>query len=437
MELRGSSSAEKANVHDKIQPVCNDVVGQEVWFLPYLESPKSSKKLRNLLRIILASAALMLSAGSSAQAADSQFSVPSISSTIRQDNSAIRQIPFNSPAFETQFLPIPGFDRRYSAGEKFRLRALERLPARLTLDGNVESSFRYELNPFQFPTKGQIKSKIFPSPLDFFFADPEQQNQLLNLLTLVNKSDVAYRVIPNVTAGWMLTPRLKAFCNYFFIRDTFLGRDHALSSTSHSVAGGLHHDLPFAKRFTLSSDVQARELIVIDQPTIFDFLPSLTLSCALSPRTSVFANTLLQLRGRNYFRAPTKEIDPFYTLGISHQVGQWSITSSCLFVTNYRSGFLGKNSEIQQDPFAFIADTEISRPLSKRFPSLRGFARAEHIWNIHTNNSPGTSGYDFRLFWGTKMAVGKPSEYPFIDEIRRQLKAKEATASAPATGTSL
>ncbi|MBX9570550.1 MAG: hypothetical protein K2X77_16785 [Candidatus Obscuribacterales bacterium] len=393
------------------------------------------KRLRQLVLFLVLSFFASAAVLPEAKGADHFTATGTIAqNTITQGNFT-RQIPEFSPAFESQYVPVPGFDRRYSVGDRLRLNALERLPPRLTVDANCESSFRYELNPFQFPTKGQIKSKIFPTPDVFFNLDPATQNQLLDLLTLVNKSDVAYRVIPNLTVGWMLTPRLKAFSNYFFIKDTFLGRDHILSTNSHSISGGLHHDLPFKKRFTLSSDFQFRELFVKEADPLFDFLPSLTLSCAVTPRTSVFANTLLQLRGIKYFQAPTAEIDPFYTIGMSHQRGQWSLTSSLLLVTNYRSVFLGKNSEIQQDPFAFIYDTELSRPISKRFPSLRGFLRTEHIWNFHTNNSPGSSGYDFRLFWGAKMAVGKPSEYAFIDEIRRQLQLKEGIGAAPTSGT--
>lgn len=396
----------------------------------------SQEKLRRRLALISCLFCL-ISAGilPSASAADNFTATGTIAQNNITQGNFTRNIPAFSPAFESQYVPVPGFGGRYTAGERFRLNALEKLPPRLTVDANVESSFRYELNPFQFPTKGQIKSKIFPTPDVFFQLPPETQNQLLDLLTLVNKSDVAYRVIPNLTVGWMLTPRLKAFSNYFFIKDTFLGRDHILSTNSHSISGGLHHDLPFKKRFTLSSDFQFRELFVKEADPFFDFLPSLTLSCAVTPRTSVFANTLLQLRGIKYFQAPTAEIDPFYTIGMSHQRGDWTLTSSLLLVTNYRSPFLGKNSEIQQDPFAFIYDTELSRPISKRYPSLRGFMRTEHIWNIHTNQSPGTSGYDFRLFWGAKMAVGKPSEYAFIDEIRRQLQLKEGIGAAPTSGT--
>lgn len=337
--------------------------------------------------------------------------------------------PLTNPVFDAQFAPVPGFDRRYTSGERMRLNALGKLPARLVLDANVESSFRYELNPFQFPGKRTIKRKFFPSQQDFFLLDPSQQSQLMDLLNTVNKDDVAFRVIPNVTAGWMLTPRTKIFANYFFIRDTFLGQDHQLSTTSHSVSGGIHNDRTLGKRFTLSTDCQFRELFVEKQQPLFDFLPSITLGCQVTPRTSVFASGLLQLRGTKYFAAPTVEIDPFYTLGVTHQRGPWTFSSSGLFVTNYRSPFLGPVAQVNQDPFAFILDSEISRPISRRVPSLRGFVRAEHIFNLNTQSTPGSAGYDFRLFWGARMAVGKQSEYAFIKEIERQLREKEGGQS--------
>ena len=66
------------------------------------------------------------------------------------------------------------------------------------------------------------------------------------------------------------------------------------------------------------------------------FLPNLTLSHVINPRHIVFASTLLQLRGGDYFIAPTREIDPFYTIGYIYNKKSWTFIAEDTLVTNFR-----------------------------------------------------------------------------------------------------
>ena len=67
-----------------------------------------------------------------------------------------------------------------------------------------------------------------------------------------------------------------------------------------------------------------------------------------------------------------------------------------------------------------IADFEVNHPLTKKFPALLAFMRAEPIWNWDSDKYPGLSGFNFRLFTGLRLSANKPSYYSTIESIRRQ-----------------
>lgn len=329
-----------------------------------------------------------------------------------------------NPAINSQLIPIHG--HRAIPSERFKLKFLNRLPSRFFLDANVEESYRYETNPFQFPSARRLRRRLIPSAADFALLEAEQQQEILNEFGFINKDGTAFRVIPNVTAGFLLTPRTKVYANYFFIRDQFLGPNNQLSSTLNSISWGVKHERHLFKRLTLITDFQARELMISNQFPVFDYLPSVTVSYPVTRSTTVFLNSLLQLRGTKYMVAPTIEIDPFYTAGFSHVHGQWLITASGVLVTFFRSPFLGREAQIDRDHFFWIVDAEVSRPISRKVPGLRGFVRAENIWNFNTNDSPGSSGYDFRIYGGIKYFTGRQPTYPLEASIRRALLQREA-----------
>ncbi|MBI4533877.1 MAG: hypothetical protein HY711_08000 [Candidatus Melainabacteria bacterium] len=331
----------------------------------------------------------------------------------------------------TDVVPLPAAQERMSFGENLQLRVLQRLPARFYFNSSVETSFRYETNVFQFPTKRKFLSQIFqtaPPPV-FRLLSTENQQRIIRTIEMANNDDMVFRVLPNVSGGWTVTPRTRVFANYFMIRDS-LFHNTRLNTVIHSIAYGAQQDIPITRRGNLQLEFQARELYQLHSQPVFDFLPALTFSYILTPRMVVFANTLLQLRGKRYFQAPTREIDPFYTFGGLYQRGAWSFSSTATFVQNFREPFRA-NASIPQNNYSWILDFELARRLLKQLPGLQAFIRAEPIYNFHSHNRPGLAGVDFRLFFGLRFAVSKPPLTAALEQIRQQLEEQE---SAPPPG---
>jgi len=313
-------------------------------------------------------------------------------------------------------------------GENLQLRVLQKLPARFYMTGSIESSFRYETNIFQFPRKSILLRQL-PPPETIRRLSAQDQLTVSNILSLASREDTIFRVLPNVTGGFAITPRTRVFTNYFMIRDSLM-HNTRLNTTIHSIAGGVQHDFPIGQRANLQAEFQCRELFQAHQQPVFDFLPGLTVSYVATPRTVLFANALLQMRGKKYFQAPTKEIDPFYTWGALHQRGGWSFSASSTLVQNFREPFR-RNATIPVNNYAFICDFEVARRLFRQLPGLQAFVRAEPIFNFHSNNRPGLAGQDFRLFWGLRMAASKPALTTALESLRRQLEEQEVAPPTP------
>lgn len=322
----------------------------------------------------------------------------------------------------TDVLPLPAAQERMSFGENLQLRALQRLPARFYFNTSVELSIRYETNPFQFPTKRKLLTQL-PQPPVFRVLNQVQQDAIIQTINLSGNDDWIFRALPNVTAGWTLTPRTRIFSNYFVIRD-YLFNNHRLNTTIQSVAGGIQQDIPVTRKGNLQAEFQFRELYQTKTQPVFDFLPALTFSYIVTPRTVAFINALLQMRGKNYFQAPTKELDPFYTFGFLYQRGSWSFSNTATFVQNFREPFRG-NATIPVSNYSWICDFEVARRIVKIIPGLQAFVRAEPIWNFHSHNRPGLAGMDFRMFGGVRMAMGKPPLTAALEQIRQQLEEQE------------
>ncbi len=332
-----------------------------------------------------------------------------------------------STILPTDVVPLPAAQERMSFGENLQLRVLQRLPARFYFNSSVESTFRYETNVFQFPTKRKLLSQIFQNTPPFIFnqLNVVQQQQIRDqFLRLSSRDDMVFRVLPNITAGWTLAPRTRFFGNFFMIRDS-LFHNIRLNTVIYSLAYGIQQDIPVTRRGNLQLEFQARELYQLHQQPLFDFLPAATFSYILTPRTVLFANALLQLRGKRYFQAPTREVDPFYTFGFLHQRGGWSFSNTATLVQNFREPFR-RNASIAQNNYSWILDFEIARRLIKQLPGLQAFVRAEPIYNFHSHNRPGLAGVDFRLFWGMRFALGKPALTAALEQIRQQLQEQEA-----------
>lgn len=336
--------------------------------------------------------------------------------------------PASSSIIPTDVLPLPAAQERMSYGENIQLRILQRLPSRFYFNSSVENSFRYETNPYQFPTKRSFLKQL-PAPSTIRQLNAFQQAQIFELLGFVNNDDVIFRCLPNVTGGWTLTPKTRLFANYFMIRDQ-LAHNIRLNTVIHSISGGIQQDIPVTRKGNLQAEVQFRELYQLHQQPVFDYLPALTFSYALTPRTIGFVNALLQLRGKRPFQAPTREIDPFYTFGMLHQRGKWSGTCTATFVQNFREPFR-KNASIPVNNYSWIMDIELARRIVKQVPGLQAFIRAEPIWNYHSHNRPGLTGMDFRIFFGLRAAVSKAPLTAALQQIEEQLKEQEGTPPTP------
>lgn len=334
----------------------------------------------------------------------------------------------SSTIIPTDVLPLPTVQNKLTFAENLQLRILEKLPANFYFTGSAEASFRYETNVYQFPTKRQLLRQL-PSPQQFQTLTPSEQRQIVNLVSQASSEDVVFRILPNVTGGFTLTPHTRVFANYFMISDT-LFRNKRLDTVIHSYAGGIQQDFPIGSRANLQAEFQFRELNQTHQQAVFDFLPGLTASMVVTPRLVVFANALLQMRGKKYFQAPTKEIDPFYTWGALYQRGGWNFSASTTLVQNFREPFRS-NATVPFNNYSFICDFEVARRLIPQVPGLQGFIRAEPIFNFHSHNRPGLAGTDFRIFWGMRMAVTKPSLTAGLETLKQQIQEQENEPTTP------
>ncbi|MBA3992706.1 MAG: hypothetical protein C0469_04205 [Cyanobacteria bacterium DS2.3.42] len=327
---------------------------------------------------------------------------------------------------------VKGMSPRLAYRDKISLYAQRKLPSRFFFNYSMETAFRTESNPFQFPSKLTLLNQLggFNTIASL---DAAGQQQVADQFKLVNARDAAFRIIPAINLGYNLTPSTRLIGNYVFIRDQF-SHNVSLNTVSHSLAWGLQQDIPLPKwkllnRASLTSECQFRELYVLNQTPLFDCLPAATLSYQVTPRLSAFANVLLQLRGTQYMVPATREIDPFYTFGLFYGRGPWTLSATALLVTNFREPFLPGNSHTL-NPYAWISDFEVSRKMTDLIPGSQAFMRFEHIYNFHTDEQPGSSSVDYRWFFGTKMALGKQATSTFISQMRKQLQEREGVQVA-------
>lgn len=337
------------------------------------------------LPLILAFAAQPVLAQSTFTAPAERLSPPLIAQ-------ANPQVP--SPGvIPTDVTPIGISQEREIFEPGLRFRLFKKLPDRLWFTGVTEVSQRLDTNVF-FTARNY-------------------------------KADYAFRVLPNVTLGYNILKRTSVYSNWFLIKDLYADHANILNfPTTQSLSLGFRHDIPVGQRTNVQFDFQARELWQTSHLRQADLIPAINLTHVFTPNVIGFGSLLLQMRGREYFVAPTRELDPFYTLGLLYRKGQWSFSAVDTLVTNFRSPpFHG--SIPRQGNVTMIADFEASRPISKKIPSLQAFVRAEPIWNWSSNRAPGLSGFDFRLFGGLRLAFSKPSFHASIETLRQQLMESE------------
>ena len=317
-------------------------------------------------------------------------------------------------------------------GQNLNIRLLQKLPASLFINESVETSFRYETNPFQFPRRSALRHKLgLQSAEDILALPADRQANVLKLLRQSYNDDVIFRVLPNTTIGWALPNRTSVFFNHFLIRDQVF-QNRQLSTTINSLSLGVQKEFPVGRRANLQPAFQIRELFVQRQQPVFDFLPGLTLSFVATPHVVAYVNTLLQLRGKQPMQAPTKEIDPFYSFGLLQERHGWFFSGSATFVQNFRQPF-GRNASVPVNSYTWISDFEVARTLIKQVPGIQGFVRAEPIWNFHSNQTPGLSGFDMRVFGGIRMTGTKRAINTAIEQIREDIMNEEKSTPGPST----
>ncbi len=333
-----------------------------------------------------------------------------------------------STAIPTDVVPLPESEGRNSFGERLQLKLLRKLPSRFYFLAVTETSLRDETNVYQSPTKRHLL-RAASAGIPFGALSSEGQASVLRTLSIASKNDGVFRVLPNVTAGWALTPRTRVFANYFLLRDQ-LFHQVSINTVIESVGGGIQHDFPLGRRGNLQATLQARELYQNKVHKVFDYLPGITYSRVLTPHAVVFASALLQLRGKQFIVAPNREIDPFYSVGIVYQRGGWQFSHATTFLQNFRQPF-GNNALIPVNNYAFVLDFEVARRITKKIPGLQAFVRAEPIYNLHSNATPGLSGMDFRIFGGVRLTVSKPTLLAAEKNIKQQFDEHEVQPPPP------
>ncbi len=283
----------------------------------------------------------------------------------------------------------------------------------------------------------EVKAKLFQVlPEKLWFDSSTEVSQRLETNVFFQRTpkraDYVFRVLPNVTLGYNVFKRFSIYCNYFVIKDVFADHTILTQPTTQSVSLGFRNDIPLGRRTNLQLDFQSRELWQAQGLRQADLIPTVSISHAISASTVFFGSALLQMRGREYFTGPNRELDPFFSIGMLHKRGQWNFTATNTYVANFRN----HNAIPPISNHVMISDFELSRPINKHYPELVTFLRAEPIWNWGAGNQPGLSGFDFRLFGGIRLAFSKPAYNSEIEKLREQILESEGVTKGKSTTTS-
>lgn len=355
---------------------------------------------RELLQTFLL-LAITLFIGTQAAKADilTSQSLPPISLTESSHSSFLAAEPIANPTvLPTDVTPISRGAEGSFLSRQLHFSLMKKIPTRMWFNVSTELSQRYESNVF------------------FLYSH--------------HKGDYVYRTAPNMTVGYNLLPHTSVYTNYFVIKDEFAKHTLLSFPTTQSLSLGVRQDFTIGRRTSAQLDFQARELWQSSHLRQADFLPSLNLTYALKNNLFVFGSMVLQLRGRNYFVAPNREIDPFYTVGAAYTRGTWTFSAVDTFITNFRDPPF--NSSIpRQGNVNMIADFEISHPVIRKMPGLVAFVRAEPVWNWSSHKQLGLSGFDIRIFGGVRLNVTKQSYLSSIQNLKKELLEQEQDQHKP------
>ncbi len=277
----------------------------------------------------------------------------------------------------------------------FKLRLGQKLPANLWIQCSTEVNQRLDTNVFLTYKK--------PQP------------------------DYVFRAAPNVTVGYNLfNSNTSVYVQYFTIKDCYTVHHRPLTlPTTQSCAIGLRHQFQpwFKNRVSTYLDCQVRELWQSKGLRQADLSPSVNISYFATPKLTFFGSALLQMRSRQPFEGPQREMDPFYTLNMYYRTGKWVFSITDTFVTNFREPHF-HYSIPKQGNVNMIADFEIDRQIGNH-PGIQLFLRGEPVFNWRSNKAVGLSGFDFRLYSGLRVSFYKPSYGSTIKQIKKQLQQQD------------
>ena len=307
-----------------------------------------------------------------------------------------------------------------NTGNKFELKLLRKLPAAFYLDANVESSFRTETNPFQYPTKRTILHREVPFGTDISQLGQTEISAINQEVAAASSFNGVFRVNPNITVGWSPTGQTQYFATYFLIRDSLL-KNSSLNSTTQAIGFGAQHTIQLGKKASIQPQLTIREMYQTEQIPVLDYLPAVTVSYNNTQQLTTYITAMLQCRFKHFVIDPMRELDPFYTVGCSYQKGRWSFSANGTFNQNFRHQY-GPDALLPINNYSMICDFEADRQLFSKLSGVQAFVRAEPVWNFSSNETNGLSGMDFRLYYGIRTSVGKPALTGTMDQLRQQIQ---------------
>ncbi len=298
---------------------------------------------------------------------------------------APRAIAQSAPRGDTDIVPIdltpvrlPERTSAFNGLDSFKSQALYKLPGRVFFNASVENSLRFEANTFQ-----------------------TNRHYL---------SDMVYRVLPNVTLGYALDKKTRVSANYFFFRDQYTLRNNALSRNIHSIGGRIDRDVKINDKTTATFGLMPRVLFIntVNAPSVLfnDLIPSAVISRRVGQSGVIYGSVMGQVRWHG-IASGFQEFDQFYSFGGAWRKGPWNFLVDNTLVTNFGNRRLrfGPNNQV------IVTTLEAGRRIHPRLP-ITAFVRAEPIFNMGANTTPGYSGFNFRIFGGLRAEIAKPPIFP-------------------------
>jgi len=280
--------------------------------------------------------------------------------------------------FDLTPVSLPRRTPEFNRMDGFKYNMLYALPGRMFFSAVVDNSLRAETNVFQ--TKNR------------------------------NRTDMIYRVLPNVTLGYALTRSTRVSANYFFLRDQYT-KYQQLDRNFHSVGFQVDQDLYNKNRWTATLGFMGRALFTtpdqFSDQFFNDLLPSLTVTRQVGYSGVLYGAVLGQIRFREML-SQFQEGDQFYSFGGVYRKRRWNFLGDFTLNNNFGNSNLrqGENNQV------IILTEEIAYRLPKIKLPVDAYVRCQQIFNMGASNSPGYAGVNTRVFGGIRASIAKPALFP-------------------------